>query len=286
MTVAVTVLINGLVTGAVYGLVAVGLSLVFKKSGVLNFANGESGMVGAFVFYTLLIERSWPYLAAAIIGVGAAGALGAVTYLVLAPRRDDPLLMLIGTLGVAGVLVFVAVEVWGTDPHFVPPPLTGVQLSVAGSPLTGARLLVLLFAAALAIVAWAVFRYTGVGLLFRASAGHPYAAELLGIHVTRLDVVTWAVAGALAGLAGVLIAPLIGFHVLFLSLLAVRGFAAALIAGMTNVGGSLLAGLGLGVGESALAWATQEPGLPEAILVLLIVAVLVFRPTHQLRRTA
>jgi len=283
---AVTVLVNGLVTGAIYGLVAVGLSLVFKKSGVLNFANAEAGMIGAFVFFVLLVEQNWPYPAAAVVGVGTAAALGAMTYLVLAPRRDDPLMMLIGTLGMAGVLTFAAVEVWGTEPHFVPPPLTGVDINIAGTPLTGARLLTLVVAAALSMIAFAVFRYTRAGLLFRASAAHPYAAELLGINVTRLDVLTWAVAGALAGLAGILIAPLVGFHVLFLALLAVRGFAAALLAGMGNVGGSLLAGLGLGVGESTLTWATQAPGLPDALLAVVVVAVLVFRPAQPLRRTA
>lgn len=286
MTTTTTILINGLVTGAIYGLGAMGLALVFKKSGVLNFANAEAGMIGTFLFYVLWVEQGWPYLAAAIVGVAASAALGALTYLVLAPRRDDPLMMLIGTLGVAGVLVFVAVELWGTNPYFMPPPLTGIHVTIAGAPLTGSRLLVILVSTVLAVVALAVFRYTRIGLLFRASAAHPYAAELLGVHVTRLDLITWAVAGGLAGLAGVLIAPLVGFHVLFLTLLAVRGFAAALVAGMTNVGGSLLAGLGIGVSESILTWTTQEPGLPEALLVVLIVAVLVIRPSQRLRRTA
>src|SRR5437588_747388 len=177
-----TVVANGLVIGAIYGLVALGLTLVYKKSRVLNFAHGEVGMVGAFVFYVL-------------------------------------------------------------------------------------------------------FRTTHVALLFRASAADPYAASLMGIDVTRLDVATWTVAGALAGLAAILVAPLVGFDIFFMTLLAIRGFAAALLAGLTNVSGALAAGLALGLAEAALTRQTTQPGLPEAVLVVLVVGFLL-RPQATVRRTA
>ncbi|HKN89565.1 MAG TPA: branched-chain amino acid ABC transporter permease, partial [Acidimicrobiia bacterium] len=91
--------------------------------------------------------------------------------------------------------------------------------------------------------------------------------------------------GALAGLAAILVAPLVGFDIFFMTLLAIRGFAAALLAGLTNVSGALAAGLALGLAEAALTRQTTQPGLPEAVLVVLVVGFLL-RPQATVRRTA
>lgn len=280
-----TILSNGLVIGAIYGLVALGITLVYKKSRVLNFAHGEVGMVGAFVFYVLYVEQGMPYLAAAAVGVATSALLGAATFAVLARRRNDPLSMLIGTLAVAGTLIFVANEIWGPDQFFVPPPLADVSVNVLGLRFVGPRLLVLVAGAALAGGCFVVFRTTKMALKFRASATDPYAATLMGIDVGRLDLVTWTLAGALAGTAAVLVAPLVGFDIFFMTLLAIRGFAAALLAGLTNVPGALAAGLVIGMAEAALTRQTTQPGLPEALLVALIVLILL-RPQAAQRRTA
>jgi len=280
-----TILSNGLVIGAIYGLVALGITLVYKKSGVLNFAHGEVGMFGAFIFYVLSVEQKLPYLVAAAAAVATSAVLGCLTFLLLARRRADPLNMLIGTLAVAGVLIFVANEIWGPDQFYVPPPLADLRLSLAGMTFTGSRLLVLGTGIVLAGGFFILFRTSRMALLFRASASDPYAAELMGVDVTRLDVITWTVAGALAGLAAVLVAPLVGFDIFFMTLLAIRGFAAALLAGLNNVAGALGAGLALGLAEAALTRQTTQPGLPEAVLVGLIVLFLL-RPQAAVRRTA
>jgi branched-chain amino acid transport system permease protein len=273
-----TILANGLVIGAIYGLVALGIGLTYKKSRVLNFAYGEIGMFGAFVFYSLRVEHHLPYLLALIVGVVVSSVLGAITFAVLLRRRSDPLNMLVGTLAVGGVLVFIASNIWGTDQLYVPAPLADATLHVFGLRFVGARLLVLIVGIALAVAFFLVFRLTSLGLLFRASATDPYAATLIGINVVGLDVVTWAVAGALSGVAAILLAPLVGFDVFFMTLLSIRGFAAALLAGLSNVGGCLVAGLGIGIAEAALTRATTQPGVPEATLVLLMMLVLLLRP--------
>ena len=280
-----TILSNGLVIGAIYGLVALGITLVYKKSGVLNFAHGEVGMFGAFIFYVLSVEQHLPYLVAAAAGVATSAVLGCATFLLLARRRADPLNMLIGTLAVAGVLIFTASEIWGPDQFYVPPPLADVRVSLAGMTFTGSRLLVLGTGIVLAGGFFVLFRTSRMALLFRASASDPYAAELMGVDVTRLDVITWTVAGALAGFAAVLVAPLVGFDIFFMTLLAIRGFAAALLAGLSNVAGALGAGLALGLAEATLTRQTTQPGLPEAVLVGLIV-VFLLRPQAAVRRTA
>ncbi len=280
-----TIISNGLVTGAIYGLVALGITLIYKKSRVLNFAQGEVGMLGAFVFYVLLVEQNWPYLAAAVAGVAVAAALGCATFVILARRRTDPLAMLVGTLAVAGVLVFEANEIWGPDQRYVPPPLAGVKVHVLGLLFVGPRFLVLIVGAVLAVGFFLLFRRSGLALEFRASASDPYAASLMGVDVNRLDLITWTLAGGLAGLAAVLVAPLVGFYPFFMTLLAIRAFAASLLAGFTSLPGTVGAGLALGLAEAALTRHTTQPGLPEALLVLLIVLFL-FRPQGALRATA
>jgi branched-chain amino acid transport system permease protein len=160
-----------------------------------------------------------------------------------------------------------------------------VRVDVAGLHFTGPRLLVLGTGVALALLFLVLFRTSRMALLFRASATDPYAAELMGVNVTRLDFVTWTVAGGLAGLAAVLVAPLVGFDIFFMTLLAIRGFAAALLAGLTNVPGALAAGLALGLAEAAITRQTTQPGLPEAVLVGLVVLFLL-RPQAAVRRTA
>ncbi|HVW31501.1 MAG TPA: branched-chain amino acid ABC transporter permease [Acidimicrobiia bacterium] len=280
-----TILANGLVIGSIYGLVALGITLIYKKSRVLNFAQGETGMFGAFVFYALSVEQHKPYLVAAAGGVAVSALLGGLTFGVLAHRRTDPLAMLVGTLAVAGVLTFTANEIWGPDQHYVPPPLLSMHVSIFGLSFVGPRLLVLLTAIGLAAVFFVIFRLSDVALLFRASATDPYTATLMGINVGRLDLATWVLAGALSGLAGVLVAPIVGFNVFFMTLLAIRGFAASLLAGLTNLPGTLGAGLVLGIAEAALTRHTTQPGAPEAVLVVLIVAFL-FRPQATQRATA
>jgi branched-chain amino acid transport system permease protein len=280
-----TILANGLVIGSIYGLVALSITLIYKKSRVLNFAQGETGMFGAFVFYSLFVEQHRPYLVAATAGVAVSALLGAVTFLVLARRRTDPLSMLVGTLAVAGIFTFAANEIWGSDQHYVPPPLAHLHVTLLGLRFVGPRLLVLIAAAVLASVFFIAFRSTDVALQFRASATDPYAATLMGVDVARLDLATWTLAGAMAGLAAVLVAPLVGFDVFFMTLLAIRGFAASLLAGLTSLPGTLAAGLAIGTAEAALTRHTTQPGAPEAVLVVLIVAFL-FRPQTAQRTTA
>jgi branched-chain amino acid transport system permease protein len=195
--------------------------------------------------------------------------------------------MLIGTLAVSGILLFAASEVWGTEPYFVPAPLADVDVTLFGLPFIGPRLLVLIVGVVLAVGFFILARKAKVAVLFRASATDPYAATLMGVDVIRLDVITWTLAGALAGLAAVLVAPLVGFDVFFMTVLALRAFAAALLAGLTNVAGSLAAGLGIGIAESTLSRFSTQPGLADALLVALIVSILLIpRRGERVRGTA
>lgn len=280
------VLANGLTIGSVYALVALGFVLVFKNSGVMNFSHAETGMIGAFVFYVAWVEQGWPYAVAAVLGVAASALVGLVTGMLLADGKRDALTMLLGTLGVAGILTFIALDTWGPSPLFIPAFGGGVDVEPAGMRFTGAQLLLIGVTAAVGLGLFAFYRWTRLGLVFRAMAIDPYAAELGGVDVRNLVWLTWAGAGALSGLAAILVAPLANFQVFFMTFLFLRAVTAALLAGLNNLGGCVVAGLALGVGEAALVRQSSEPGLPEVVLVVAIVVLLILRPASMGRRTA
>ena len=272
-----TVLTNGLVIGSVYGAVALGLVLVYKSSSVINFAHAETGMIGAFVFAALWTERKWPYLAAVAVGLGTSAAAGLATRLVLVRQENSPLNMLLGSLGVAGVLLFVALETWGPEAHYLPPVLNDLGVTIGDVRLAGSRLLILLATTVVGVALFAVFRFSTMGLTFRATAVDPLAAELVGVNVGRLRSATWAMAGLLSGGAAILVAPLVGFDVFFMDLLLVRALTAALLVRMLSLPGCVAAGLALGIAEATLARNTTAPGAPEAAIVVILLLVLLVR---------
>jgi branched-chain amino acid transport system permease protein len=179
---------------------------------------------------------------------------------------------------VAGILQFIGTEIWGLDPKFMVPPIEGQGLVWGQVILTPPRLLVIVSAAVLSIGLYMMFRRTAFGLTFRGAALDPYAARLVGINVARVSSITWTSGAVLSGIAAILVAPLVSFHVFFMTLLLIRALAAALIAGFTNLGGAFVAGVFIGVAESFLIKYTTEAGAVEAALFLLIVGLLAVRP--------
>jgi branched-chain amino acid transport system permease protein len=268
---------NGLVIGAVYGLMAVGPVLTFKNSRVLDFAQPQIGMLGGFVFYVLWVEQGLPYPLAAGLAVVLGGAMGLAVQTLLRGREHEPVEMLLGTVGLGGVLLFIGMDVWGVSPTYVPPIGATTTLEVLGLRFSGPRLVALGAAGLAVVVLGAFFRFTSAGVSFRATADDPYAARLIGVNVSRQRAATWIASGALATVAGIAAAPLVTFNPFFTSLLFVRALTAALLARLVNIPAAVAAGIGLGVGEAWLAYVTPTPGIPEAVLVLGVVILLVLR---------
>lgn len=273
-------IVNGIVIGAIYGIVALGVVLVYKGSRVINFAHGEMGMIAAFVVLSLWFEKHWPFLIAAVLGILASGATGWATerFVVRRFERGSKLTVLVATLAVAGILQFFAAEIWGLEPKFISPPLTGAGIQFGQVVLTVPRLIVIFAAAALSLGLYILFRRTTFGLAFRGAALDGDAAKLVGVNVRRVSSMTWTLGAMLSGIAAVLVAPLVSFHVFFMTLLLIRALAAALVAGFTSLGGAFVAGILIGITESLLVKFTSQAGAVEAALFGIIVLVLAVRP--------
>ena len=277
-------LVNGIVIGAIYGVVALGVVLVYKGSRAVNFAHGEMGMIAAFVVLSLWFESGWNFYLAALLGLAASGLAGFLTerFVVRRFQGGSTLTILVATLAVAGILQFVGAEIWGLDPKFITAPAESIGgwegIRTGDVVLTIPRLIVIIAAIILSAALWVLFRRTSFGLAFRGTAIDGYAAKLCGINVSRISSITWTLGAVLSGIAAILVAPLVSFHVFFMTLLFIRALAAALVAGLTNLGAAFGAGVFIGIAESYLVKFTSQAGAVEAALFALIVVLLAVRP--------
>lgn len=280
-----TVVVNGFFVGLIYALIGVGLVFVYRGSRVVNFAYGETGMIGAFLLSELWVDHRVTLLLALPIAIVASAAVGAGTEIaVVRPLRDQPrLTVMVGTLGVAALLQVFAVRRWGPSPRSLPPLVSGAGVRVLGFDVQPIQLVILAVSAALIGALWALYRYTAFGLRLRATAIDPYAAAMSGVNIDRTSVLTWALAGALSGLTAILIGPLVAFHVFFMTGLVLRGIAAALVGGMTSVSGAVIAGVAIGVAEGVIGYTTPVSGVVEAGLSVFMIGLLILRPTGLVR---
>ena len=278
------VVVNGFFIGLVYGLLAVGLVVVYRGSRILNFAYGETGMIGAFVFSELW-ANGVGLAAALVVGVALSAAIGAATeVVVIRPLRDEPpLTAMVGTLAVAALILSYAGRRYGVHPHYVSPLVEGDGVHVFGQAVQPGQLLILVVTALCLAALTAIYRGTSFGLRLRATALDPVAAGLAGVNTRRTSVATWAMAGGLAGLSAILVAPSVSFSVFFMTSLLLRSLAAALVGGLTSIGGAFVAGVVLGIGEGVIGYLAPVSGIVEVVVALGVIVLLLVRPSGLVR---
>jgi branched-chain amino acid transport system permease protein len=279
-------LIIGIVAGSGYGLIALGLVLVYKSSGIFNFAQGEFGTVAVYALWGAH-SVGVPYGVAMLLALVAALASGLATErFVVRPLFAAPrVTLLVATAGVS--LFAIGTELWLGEGQlrFLPPALGRLdRLSVFGFAVSDQRLLIAATLAALAVAGALFFARTDLGLAILGLSQNPLATELMGISAERLSRFTWGVAAVLGGLGGILSAPLSsGFGAGFLTLSAlIPAFTAAVLGGMTSLPGAFVGGVVVGVAESIAVsspfLSKHVPGAPSVVVFVLLVAVLALRP--------
>jgi branched-chain amino acid transport system permease protein len=280
-----TVIVNGLFVGLVYGLLAVGLVVIYRGSRIINFAYGETGMIGAFVFSELWVDHHVPLLLAMVAGVALSAALSAATEVALIRplRGQPPLNAMVGTLAVAALILAYASRRYGLYPRFLPPLVGGKGIDAVGVTVSPNQLVILAVAVVLLAALGALYRYGSFGLRLRATALDPFAAGMVGVNTELTSVATWALAGGLAGLSGILIAPSVSFSVFFMSTLLLRSVAAALVGGLTSISGAFTAGIALGVAEGVIGYVSPVKGIVEVGLAGFVIVLLLVRPSGLVR---
>ncbi len=307
MAQAVQFAILGLGAGAAYTLLAQGIVLIYRGSGIVNFAHGAIAMFGAFFcFLTLVEQHGWPVEAAIPVAVLVAALLGVAVQngILRFMRAAAPLVRLVATLGVLIVLQGLAGQkLWDSDFHQIDQFLPTHNYTLHGwFGFNGAmgrvvvqedRLILVGIALALTIILWAFTRFTRIGLAISASAENERAVSALGWSPNFLATVTWAIGGATAGLAGILLAPNAGLSLtVFTIVVTVSALAVALIGGFSSFPLTMLGGMALGIAESEVLTYSNDistflhdtlgiengsTGLQRALPFLIIVVVLVVR---------
>ncbi len=271
-------LLAGLTLGAIYALVALGFSIIYNASHVINFAQGEFVMIGGMATVSFL-GAGLPLALAAALAVLAATLVGlALAKFAVEPARGASVVtLIIITIGASILLRGLATLVWDKKIHALPAFTGEAPIAIAGATIVPQSLWVIAAASAVFAALWWFFNRTLAGKAMLATSHNRLAAQLSGIGVRRVLLASFGMSAALGALAGILIAP-----ITFTSwdagvMLGLKGFAAAMLGGIGSGPGAVLGGLALGLAES-LAAGYVSSAYKDVIAFAILLAVLVFMP--------
>jgi ABC-type branched-subunit amino acid transport system ATPase component/branched-subunit amino acid ABC-type transport system permease component len=270
----------GLGIGATYALASQGLIIIYRGSGVLNFALGAIGMAGAYVWWELTTNQGWAFLPGLIAGVLFATVLGALVHLlIMRPlRHSAPLVRVIATLGVLITLQAIAVLRYTATSKFVPSDLPTDIVHIHNTiTISADRLILLGISIALTAGLWLFYRYTRFGLATAAVAESERSASALGLSPDTIAALNWGLGCGLAGLAAILIVPIVTLQPAVLTNLVLAATAAALVAGFRSFPIALVAGLVIGIAQTEVTRYVEQTGVGTAVPFILIVIWLVIR---------
>jgi branched-chain amino acid transport system permease protein len=271
-------MIGGLSLGAVYALVAMGFSLVYRTMGLVNFAHGDVLMIGAYTASTFYTSTRLPFAVAMVSAIAVTGLIGLVIERVLRPLENkDVTLMLIGTIGFGMVLQALAILIWGATGRAVASPVKSAPLDVLGLRIRTYDLVVVAIAAIAVVLLVAFLQRTKRGAAMQAVAMDHEAATAVGIHVGRSNAIAFAIGAGLAALAGGLAGPMLYVNPTMGGTLGIKGFAAAMLGGCGNIPGAIIGGLAIGVLDSYAAGHFQ--GYSELVVFLVFTVLIMIRPT-------
>ena len=284
------VLVLGAITGMTYGILAVGLVLVYRSNRLINFAHGEIGAFAAALLGLAVTRWSFPYWVAFPIALAIAGGVGAISEVVVVRRlRNVPAVMsIVATLGLAQFLLLfsLVVNAQASAGRLFPQPAFLPEFEIGALRVTRAYS-AMLFATPVLVAGLVWFlRKSRFGLAIRAAAANPDAARMAGVFAGRMSTLAWAIAGAVSAFTAILVLPTRGFaNAQFLGPgLLLRALAAAVIARMQSLPLALAAGLGVGIVEQVLLWNYPRGGLVEAVLFAGLLAALVLQPRRMSTR--
>ncbi|UOM33894.1 branched-chain amino acid ABC transporter permease [Acuticoccus sp. I52.16.1] len=276
----VSALVTGLGLGAMYGLLALGFYVTYVVSNTVNFAQGSTMMLGAVVCFTMWVTFGWPVPLAILVALAAATLWGLVVERVavrpFVKRGSDAWLMATVALGL--VIDNAVLFTFGRDPRGMPPtPLTAETFTAFGVRIQPQQVLIPVVGLALAALLTLFFRRTRHGLAMMAVVQNEAAARLMGINVAMVVSGAYALSGFFAGVAGILIAPLFTVSSTMGTLFGIKAFAVAILGGITNPWGVMLAGLIYGLAE-ALITALFGSTYTQITTFALVVVALAARP--------
>ncbi|WP_214472370.1 branched-chain amino acid ABC transporter permease [Mesorhizobium sp. dw_380] len=245
----IEVLVGGLLSGVMYSLVAIGFVLIYKTSGVLNFAQGAMLLFAALTFVSL-VERGIPFALALVATFVIMVAIGiAIERAVLRPLTNKPpITLFMATLGLSYIIEGAAQLIWGTQVHGLDLGIEDVPLEVGGVLISQFDIFAAVVAAGMVLLLSLFFRYTRIGLSFRAVADDQFAALAVGLRLPLIWATVWAAAGLVALVAGLLWGARLGVQ-FSLSLVVLKALPVLVLGGFDSILGAIVGGLLIGASE-------------------------------------
>ncbi len=283
--------VSGLASGGIYAALALALVLIYRATGLINFAQGEMATFTTFVCWALVRHHGVPYWGAFFLTllIAFAGGVG-IQRVVIRPVEAKPTLTAVMvTLGLFFALNAADRQIWGTAPKTLPSPFPVRPIHVGGVAMSILDLGTIGVTLGAVVLLWLFFQFTTVGLALRAAALQPDSARLHGIRTSWMLALGWGLAAVLGAVGGLLTAPAQGsFDQNMMRAVLIYAFAAAVLGGLESPGGAVVGGLALGVGLNLLGtyvhFVTPELRLPVALAALFL--VLLVKPSGLFGRAA
>jgi branched-chain amino acid transport system permease protein len=249
------IVLQGLSMGSIYALLALGFVLIFKSTGVFNFAQGELSMFGAFICYTFATLLHLPYLLAFLMTLLLGAVLGAAVDTVFFRRMVGEHLFstIMVTVGLASILTCIAGIIWGHDVYAIRSPFTDKTVKLGTTVLSQGGLYTIGVSILLLGLFVFFFNRSLLGIAMRGTAEDSDTAGLMGINVKKIHMAAWSIGALVAAVAGVFLAEL-SFVRLTMSHTAIKAMAAAILGGMNSIGGAILGGAIIGIVETFAAY--------------------------------
>lgn len=271
--------VAGLSNGALYSLMALGLVLIYRTQNFIPFVNGEFFTSGAFIGFVSFSALSLPYWMAFIVAVVCGTFIGLITERVsVRPiAQSHHLSLVMATAGTSIILQGIARARWGDDAYTLPPVFPGSPIEFAGVPIAPQNLLVIIVTAIVAITLFVFFRYAKLGKQMRAVSQSLIGSQIIGISPVRIYRSTWALSAAIGAAGGILAAPIMLVYPDMGGGMLIKGFAAAVLGGLTSIPGAILGGVLIGVSEQLVGGYIGTQFIEISAFVV-IMAVLLIRP--------
>lgn len=272
-------LISGMAVGSIYALIALGFVIIYKATEVINFAQGELMVWGAFLVLTLTASLGLPLWSSLLLSLFLMALFGMLLE-VLAIRRlvgKHVFSIVMATIGLSFVLRHLAGIIWSYDNFPFPSLFPRQPLSIMGlTTISSSHLGIILASFALMALLFLFFKFTSLGLAMRASQQNQLGASIVGISVKRIFSMTWALAAILGAIAGILIAP-VQFLNVNLGYLGLKAFPAAVLGGFGSIPGAIVGGLIIGISEN-LAGTFLATWVRDIFAYIILLGILMIRP--------
>lgn len=244
-------IVSGISQGAIYALVALGMTVLYRTTSVLNFGYGETFMLGAFAFYVSLKILQLPFAVAALLTIAVMIGVGVLLerFIFRPIMMREHLLIAMMTIAISFLFRGATRMIWGREVLPMPPVFDFPPIIFGNMVITSQSLVIMVTAAILVLVFFAFFNYTTLGKLMQAASHSPRGAALVGINVPLFSACMWALSAAIAAMAGILVAPVTLLYPDMGAATLLKAFAAMTLGGFGHLGGAVLGGILLGISE-------------------------------------